>query len=327
MCTAVSWRRGTHLFGRNLDLEFSYDESITVTPRRFPLPFRHLPTLETHLAFLGVAFVQQGYPLYYDGVNEAGLCMAGLRFAIHASYAPPQAGRQNVASFELIPYILARCHDLTEVRSALQELSITDAAFSTDLPPSPLHWLIADRSDSLTVEQTAEGLQVYDNPVGVLTNEPPFPEQMRRLADHMQVSPHPPENRLAPGADLMPYSRGMGAMGLPGDSSSSSRFVRAVFGCAHSSAEGTAEDRVSRFLQILQNTAQIRGCVITEDGKEERTVYSSCCDAERGIYYYTTEENSAVTAVDLRQEDLEGNALVSYPMLRAPRILLQNAKT
>ena len=326
MCTAISWRPGEHYFGRNLDLELSYDESITVTPRCFPLEFHHLPTLCRHHAFFGVAYVQQGYPLYYDAVNEAGLCIAGLRFARHAHYAAVQEGKQNVASFELIPYLLARCSDLSEVRVTLSQLNITDTAFSKELPPSPLHWLAADDSGALTVEQTAEGLQIYENPVGVLTNEPPFPQQLQRLADFMQLSPQPPENRLVPHVPLTVYSRGLGAMGLPGDSSSASRFVRAVFGRTHA-ASGSSEENICRFFHLLQNTAQIRGCVRTEEDKEERTIYSSCCDTKRMIYYYTTEHCSALTAVELCLEDMDREQLVSYPMLHTTRLLLQNAKS
>lgn len=323
MCTAISWRPGEHYFGRNLDLEFSYGETITVTPRHFPLEFRHLPTLPKHHAFFGVAYVQRGYPLYYDAVNEEGLCIAALRFACHACYNIVRQGKENVASFELIPWLLARCSDLTEARISLAQLNITDAAFSKELPPSPLHWIIADDSGAITVEQTAEGLQIYENPVGVLTNEPPFPQQMNRLSDFMQLSPLPPENRLVPDVSLPLYSRGMGTMGLPGDSSSASRFVRAVFGRTHA-AGGSREETLPRFFHLLQNTAQIRGCVKTEDGKEERTVYSSCCDTKRMTYYYTTEHCSALTAVELRDADAAGDRLVSFPMLHSPRILIQN---
>lgn len=326
MCTAVSFHPSAHYFGRTLDLEHSYDERITITPRRFPLPFRHLPTLCTHHAIIGTAFVQEGYPLYYDAMNEKGLCMAGLRFPIHCAYSAVAAGRENVASFELIPYLLGRCGDIAEAKALLQTLHITDCAFSDALPPSMLHWLIADAHSAITVEQTAEGLHVYDNPVGVLTNEPPFPMQMLRLSEFMQLSPGVPENRLAPAAALDPYSRGMGAMGLPGDSSSPSRFVQAVFCKSHSFCSEEEADCVSQFFHILQSVAQLRGCVVLADGSLERTIYSSCYHPKSGIYYYTTYENSAVTAVDMNAEELESEALISYPMLRECRILHQNSR-
>ncbi|MBR2929236.1 MAG: choloylglycine hydrolase [Oscillospiraceae bacterium] len=325
MCTAVSYHPHAHYFGRTLDLEHHYHECITITPRRFPLPFRHLATLCTHHAIIGTAYVQNGYPLYYDGMNEKGLCMAGLRFPVHCAYGAVTAGKENVASFELIPCVLGRCSDISEARAMLENLQITDTAFSKALPPSPLHWIIADTDSSITVEQTAEGLRIYDNPVGVLTNEPPFPMQLLRLAEFMQLSPTPPENRLAPTVELPPYSRGMGAMGLPGDSSSPSRFVRAVFCKTHSLSSNDEADSVAQFFHILQSVAQLRGCVSLGNGSYERTVYSSCCSAGHGIYYYTTYENSAVTAVDLHAENLDGEALISYPMLRMMQISRQNS--
>lgn len=324
MCTAISFHPGNHYFGRTLDLEHSYNESITITPRRFPLPFHHLATLCTHHAIIGTAYVQNNYPLYYDAMNEVGLCMAGLRFPLHCTYSGVAAGKENVASFELIPCVLGRCRTVFEAKSLLKTLHITDTPFSDILPSTPLHWIIADGSNAITVEQTAEGLCVYDNPAGVLTNEPPFPMQLLRLSEFMQLSANPPENHLAPHVEISPYSRGMGAMGLPGDSSSASRFVRAAFHKAHSLCSDTEEECVAQFFHILQSVAQLRGCVVVEDGKLERTVYSSCYSAKNTIYYYTTYENSAVTAVDMRLENLDSEKTISYPMLRKPRIFQQN---
>lgn len=325
MCTAVSFCPGTHYFGRTLDLEHSYDESITITPRRFPLPFHHLATLCTHHAIIGTAYVQEGYPLYYDAMNEMGLCMAGLRFPIHCVYSGVTAGKENLASFELIPYVLGRCATVGDAKALLETIHIADSSFSDALPPSPLHWIIADAHSAVTVEQTAEGLRVYDNPVGVLTNEPPFSMQMLRLTEFMQLSPGVPENHFTPAVNLQPYSRGMGAMGLPGDSSSASRFVRAAFHKTHSFCADTEENCVAQFFHILQNVAQLQGCVVLEDGSYEHTVYSSCCSAKTGRYYYTTYENSAVTAVDMNSEDLESEQLISYPMLRKLQIFQQNS--
>ncbi len=324
MCTAVSFRPGSHYFGRTLDLEYSYHESITITPRRFPLSFRHLPTLCTHYAIIGTAYVQDNYPLYYDAMNETGLCMAGLRFPMHCAYSGVMPGKENTASFELIPCVLGRCRNTAEAKSLLETIHITDASFSDALPPSPLHWIIADTHSAITVEQTADGFHIYDNLIGVLTNEPSFPMQMLRLTEFLQLSPQPPENHLAPAVDLQPYSRGMGAMGLPGDSSSPSRFVRAAFHKIHSLCADTEEDCVAQFFHILQSVAQLQGCVVLDDGAYERTVYSSCYSAGQRTYYYTTYENSAVSAVALGQENLDSEELISYPMLQKLQIFHQN---
>ena len=97
------------------------------------------------------------------------------------------------------------------------------------MPSGQLHWIIADKNDCIVVESVKESINVYNDPVGVLTNNPPFDMQMFRLNDFRGLSPKQPENTFSDKLDLTSYSRGMGAMGLPGDLSSQSRFVRAAF--------------------------------------------------------------------------------------------------
>lgn len=324
MCTAVTYTTKDVYFGRTLDIECSYGEEVTVTPRRFPLRFRHTAGTESHYAILGMACVADGYPLYYDAVNEKGLCMAGLRFAGNAVYGKATHGRENVAVFEFVPWLLGQCVSVTQARECLERVKLTDTPFSAALPPAPLHWMIADREGAITVEAVADGLRVYDNPVGVLTNNPPFPEQLSRLSEYAALSPRDPVNTFAPALSLRPYSRGMGAIGLPGDLSSASRFVRAAFVRAHACSDDTEAGSVSQFFHILGAVEQPRGCCVLEDGTQEITRYTSCCNATRGIYYYTTYENRRITAVDLHREQLDGTRLVRYPLLDASDIHLQN---
>lgn len=229
MCTAVTYKTGDFYFGRTLDYDCSWSEEVTVTPRKFPLKFRELGILEEHNAIIGMAHVADGYPLYFDAVNERGLAMAGLNFVGYADYKPSAPGKDNVASFELIPWVLGRCATVAEARKLLLNINLTDAAFSAELPPTQLHWIIADCDEAITVEAVREGIRVYANPVGVLTNNPPFDEQMFQLNNYMHLSAGEPENRFSEQIDLWAYSRGMGALGLPGDLSSQSRFVRAAF--------------------------------------------------------------------------------------------------
>lgn len=314
MCTAVSFLRGEHYFGRTLDLECSYEETVTVTPRNYPFSFRSGPTLNNHYALIGVAHVEEGYPLYYDAVNEKGLGMAGLNFPVSASYQAQVNGRDNIAPFELIGWVLGRCAGLSEARRLLERVNLIHEPFSDTLPVTPLHWLVADRSGALVVESTVDGLHLYDNPVGVLTNEPPFPMQMWNLSQYMGLSCQPAINRLAPEVDLRAVSRGMGAVGLPGDLSSASRFVRAAFVGCNSVCEENEVARVGQFFHILGSVDQPQGCVRLENGALVRTVYASCCNTDRGIYYYRTYGDSHIRAVDLRREDLDGQTLSVYPM-------------
>lgn len=324
MCTAVTYTTRDFYFGRTLDVERSYGEEVVFTPRDFPLHFRHTAVAEHHYAILGMASVADGYPLYYDAMNEAGLCMAGLRFAGNAVYGKAIPARESVAVFELIPWLLGRCASVAEARSALGKLHLADTSFSEDLPTAPLHWMIADRDGAITVEAVSEGLRVYDNPVGVLTNNPPFPEQLSRLNEYMHLSARDPVNSFSPALPLYPYSRGMGAMGLPGDLSSASRFVRAAFMRANSRSDDTEETSVGQFFHILGTVEQPRGCCVLADGLMEITRYTSCCNAVRGIYYYTTYDNPRIAAVDMHREWLDGAALVCYPLADASDIRYQN---
>ncbi|MCR2827445.1 choloylglycine hydrolase [Microbacterium sp. zg.Y909] len=324
MCTGANYTTKDHYFGRNLDLEFSYHETVTITPRNFPFEFRKVPTLATHHAIIGMANIADGYPLYYDATNEKGLSMAGLNFPGNADYKQEDPSKTNVASFEFIPWVLAQFESVTEVRAALADLVVIDAAFSAEFPPSPLHWIISDRDSSITVESVKEGLKVYDNPYGIMTNNPTFDIQSFNLNNFMHLTKNPPENTFAPELDFDVYSRGMGAIGLPGDLSSASRFVKAVFTKMNSVSGDSESESISQFFQILGSVAQQRGLVEVEPGKFEITIYSSCCNTDKGIYYYTTYENSQVTGVDMHKEDLDATTLVDYPLIKGQQIHMQN---
>ncbi len=323
MCTALTYKTCDVYFGRTLDYDRSFSEEITVTPRSFPLVFRHIKTPKTRYAILGMASVADGYPLYYDAINEHGLAMAGLNFVGNAIYRPPTHGYDNVAVFEFIPWILRQCATVEEARQKIARVCLTDTPFSASLPSAQLHWMIADRDACVTVEATASGIQVYDNPVGVLTNNPPFPQQLFRLNDFRHLSPHDRPNTFASALDLSAYSRGMGGMGLPGDLSSQSRFIRAAFARMNAVSGDSEADSIGQFFHILDTVAQPRGCCAVEDGWEI-TRYTSCCNLDRGIYYYTTYQNRQITAVDMHRENLDSDQLIRYPLIYNEQIHHQN---
>ncbi len=322
MCTAITFSVKDFFFGRTLDLECSFGEEVVITPRNFPIPFRMRNSLHSHYAMIGMAHVSNGYPLYYDAVNEVGLCIAGLNFPGFAQYMPSDEHEDNVASFEFIPWVLGLCGSVEDVRKRLPHLRLTGMPFSAELPTTQLHWIIADKTECITVETLAEGFKVYENPVGVLTNNPPFDDQMFQLRNFMHLSPNPPHNHFSPAVDLKPYSRGMGAIGLPGDLSSQSRFVRAAFTKLNSLC--AEEGSVSQFFHILESVNQTRGCCRLEDGSCEITWYTSCCNASRGIYYYTTYDNRRISAVELHREKLESRSLIRFPLTAGEDIRFVN---
>lgn len=326
MCTAITLTTKDHYFGRNLDLEYSYIETITITPRNFPLPFRKKETISHHYAMIGTAFVQNNYPLYYDATNEKGLSMAGLNFPENAYYFPCEKGKDNITPFEFIPWILAQCGTVPEAKALLAHLNLLDEPFQSELPLSPLHWMIADKTSSIVVESTKDGLHIYDNPVGVLTNNPPFEMQLFHLNNYMNLSNVPPENHFSEHLELKKYSNGMGAIGLPGDWSSQSRFVRASFAKMNSKCGTSEEESVSQFFHLLGSVEFPRGCVEMKKDVYEITVYSSCCNINKGIYYYKTYEHHGITGVDMHKENLDGDTLICYPMLKQSNIYQQTEK-
>ncbi len=326
MCTAATYLTKDFYFGRNLDYEISFHETVAVTPRNYPFHFRMVPSMEHHYALIGMATMAEGCPLYYDATNEKGLSMAGLNFPGNADYKEPAEGMDNVAPFEFIPWILGQCANLEEAKTLLQRMNMVKINFSEALPLSPLHWIIADRTGALTVESVKDGLKVYDNPVGILTNNPPFETMMFNLNNYMGLSIDQPVNSFSDKLPLTAYSRGMGSLGLPGDPSSASRFVKAAFVKMNSVSGDSESESISQFFHILTSVEQQKGCVHMGRGLFEYTIYSSCCNADKGIYYYTTYENSQITGVDMHAENLEGQEVVTYPLITGQQIKMQNGQ-
>lgn len=310
MCTAISWK---NYFGRNLDLEYNYNEQVTITPRDYEFNFS-----KRHYAIIGMAYIQNNYPLYYDAINEKGVGAAGLNFPGNAHYNKICKNKTNVASFEFIPYILSQCASVAEAKELINNANITSADFSSQLPSSPLHWIISDTESSVVVESTKGHLSIFENLIGVLTNNPTFDVQLFNLNNYIYLSNSEPINNFIESLNI--YSRGMGGLGLPGDLSSQSRFVKAAFTKFYSVSE---EDDVSQFFHILSSVEQQRGCVKVGNSYEI-TVYSSCCNLKEGLYYYKTYDNSQITCVNMHKENLNSSNLISYPLCKKQNIFYQN---
>ena len=323
MCTAVTYKTNNHYFGRNLDYVHDFQESVTITPRNYVFHFRRLPPMERHFAMIGMAKISDGYPLYFDATNEHGLSAAALNFPHSAKYMEEASGKDNVAAFELIPWLLGDCKTVSDAEKKLKNASIVNLSFSPEYPVSPLHWMIADAGRAVTLEQTEAGLQIYENPVGVLTNEPPFPWHMTNLHHYLHLSTEEPENRFSPRLSLKAHSLGMGGIGLPGDLSSSSRFIKASFTKMNSVSKDAESASISQVFHILESVAQQQGCVKVGN-LYEKTIYTSCCNCTKGIYYYTTYENSQITGVRLHGVDLESPVPLSYPLIHEQQVRITN---
>ena len=324
MCTAATYKTKDFYFGRTLDYDFSYGNEATITPRNYPFHFIEKGNINTHYAMIGMAHIEKECPLYNEAVNEKGLGMAGLNFVGNAKYNESIKGKDNIAQFEFIPWILCQCANVNEAINLLENINLLNTSFSNELPVAKLHWIISDSEKSITVESVQEGIKIYENPIGILTNNPPFDMQMFALNNYMSLSNKPIKNTFGKGLELNEYSRGMAAMGLPGDLSSQSRFVRAAFVKMNSISKDNEKESVSQFFHILNSVDQQRGCCDLGDGRYAITIYTSCFNTNRGIYYYTTYDNHQITAVDMHKENLNGDKLIKYPLIQGEQIKMQN---
>lgn len=327
MCTSISLRTPSFFFGRNLDLEYTFGQQVVIAPRDYPFHFRRAGDMPSHFAIIGIASVRQGYPLFAEGANERGLCMAGLNFPDNAYYSPEEApNKLHVSPFELIPWLLGQCENVKQARALLEKTQLVAIPFSEDTPLSPLHWHIADRDEDIVLEVMRDGMHIYDNPAQVMTNNPPFDFHLNNLRQYMGVTSAYATNRFSSTLDVSSFGNGLGGFGLPGDLSPASRFVRAAFMLHNTVCDADEESGVTQFFHLLSSVAMPRGSVVTKDGRLEITDYSCCYSTNTQIYYYKTYRNNRLTAVRMHEGNMTGSELTVYPLREQQDVCFENGE-
>lgn len=324
MCTCIAMKTQDAYFGRSMDIHYRFGEKVVVTPRGYPFVLRSGGSFEAWYAMVGMAAVQNGYPLYAEATNEKGLSMAGLNFVGNAHYFKPESGKNNLTPYEFIPWVLGNFAGVQEVRRELANVNLIDVPFAPSTPVAELHWMISDGMESLVVEQTETGLHVYDNPAGVLTNNPEFPFHQMNLNTYMNLSCQPAENRFSSQLDLSSYGSGMGSFGLPGDDSPTSRFIRACFCKMNSLCQSDDASSIAQFFHILDAVSIVRGSVKLADKKCNVTTYTCCANATRGVYYYKSYGNSQLTAVRMTDANKNSDSLSVYDMEEVQAVRYMN---
>ncbi len=320
MCTCIAMRGKHFYFGRNMDIECSFGERVVLMPRKFLYPYQFMGKESEGYAMIGMAAVYAGVPLYAEGMNECGVCMAALQFPGNAHYfSQPTQGKINVAPYELIPYLLRNCQTVSAAEERLRAVRLIDKPFLAELPLAQLHWMIADRERTIVAEPTEDGLAIYENPFDVLANNPEFGYHRQHVNEFLNVTAAHAENRMLKTLPLRPYGQGMGAIGLPGDCSSSSRFVRAVFYLHNSDRQS---EGISQIFHILSGAEMIRGSVRTSSDQIDWTIYACGMDASDGIYYFKHYQNHRLSAVPFLRENLEGHALREFALEREEDVLI-----
>ncbi|MDK0794731.1 choloylglycine hydrolase [Clostridium perfringens] len=317
MCTglALETKDGLHLFGRNMDIEYSFNQSIIFIPRNFKCVNKsNKKELTTKYAVLGMGTILDDYPTFADGMNEKGLGCAGLNFPVYVSYSKEDIeGKTNIPVYNFLLWVLANFSSVEEVKEALKNANIVDIPISENIPNTTLHWMISDiTGKSIVVEQTKEKLNVFDNNIGVLTNSPTFDWHVANLNQYVSLRYNQvPEFKLGD-QSLTALGQGTGLVGLPGDFTPASRFVRVAF--LRDAMIKNDKDSIDliEFFHILNNVAMVRGSTRTIEEKSDLTQYTSCMCLEKGIYYYNTYENNQINAIDINKENLDGNEIKTY---------------
>ena len=312
MCTSIRFSDGSgHLYlARNLDWTSGYGERVVVTPTGYdpPSPFGAVPGIRH--AVIGMGIVEEDTPLYFDCGNDAGLAVAGLNFPGYAHYAPePVDGRTNVAAFEFPLWVASQFASVDQVEAALGDVAIVDRPINDKYPSSLLHWIVGDATRAIVVEATDRGVQVFDDDVDVLANQPGFAWHHENLRNYLNVGPEFPDDTVVGRAHLAPFGSGSHMRGIPGDYYSPSRFVRAAYVNAHYPQKATEEENVSRAFHTLQQVAMVDGCAAMGSGEFEKTIYTGLFSARTGTYYWNTYDDPAIQGVAMADHAPDGSKL------------------
>ena len=328
MCTALTLRPidGYNLFGRNMDLAYSFNQAVTLVPRNYEYRDRVTNNYKrTRYGVLGMASIIDDYPAFADGFNEKGLGCAGLNFPRYAYFEENIVeGKNNLAPYDLIMWILSNFQTVDEVIEELKNVELVAVPINDKTPLPTLHWIVADKNGrSIVIEKTQEALKVYDNPLGVLTNSPTFDWHLTNLNEYMKTTPLQPEPIKWGDKELKPLGVGLGTKGLPGGLSGVDRFVRIAYLKSRCSEVDNLMTGISQFFHMLNNVAMPRGAVIN-DNLDDITLYTSCMCLEKGIYYYNTYNNVGICAVDMHKEDLDGDSIKRFEYIDKLQVTSNN---
>ena len=249
--------------------------------------------------------------------------MAGLNFVGNAVYQEIQEGRENVAQFEFIPWILSQCASVEEAKKMLAEMNLVGTVFAPQFPAAQLHWILADEHACITIECVREGLKVYDNPAGVLTNNPPFEQQMFLLNQYMHLSPKQPENHFPNSCHYRPTA----AAWVHLDSREIFLLLPALQKWhlpEHMQYQEILRRKVSASFSTFWDRWISREDVVKWLRANARLQFIPHAGMQEGIYYYNTYENHQITAVDMHRENLDGTTLTRYPLIQKGEIRWQN---
>ncbi|MBO7132175.1 choloylglycine hydrolase [Candidatus Saccharibacteria bacterium] len=313
MCTGARFNdnAGNMYFGRNLDWSVGYGEKIVVVPRGYKYKSAFLGEITKSPAIIGMGIVVENTPLYFDCANEDGLAIAGLNFPGYAKYETEAVDeKNNVVAYEFPLWVVLNFSSVDEAKKALKDVAIVAKPINEQFPVSELHWIIGDAKGSIVVEYTERGMEIFENDVDILTNQPGFGWHKENLRNYMNLFPQTPKEIKWEKAKLTAFGPGSLMQGLPGDYYSPSRFIRAAYLNTHYPVKTSEEENVSRLFHTLTGVAMIDGAAAMLDGQFEKTIYTGGYSTATQTYYYNTYEDPAIKSVSLKDCELDSKELI-----------------
>lgn len=309
MCTAMTLQSQSNdvFFGRTMD--FSHD----IIPSLYIVPgsYEWYSSISDHpiknaYRFIGLGQELDGMLGFFDGVNEKGFAAAVLYFAGYAKYdaKPSQGATEQIASIDFLHYLLGNCSSVQELPSKLKGVNVVGIPDPVTKTVAPLHWIVTDRTGACTViEPTDKGLELTNNPIGVMANSPNFQWHMTNLRNYMEASPTQTEEVLWDNVKLTPFGQAGGTYTLPGGFTSPERFVRTAYLKSHLPTPKDSPEAINACFHILESVSIPKGAVITSRNTYDYTKYTAFINTTTCEYFYKTYDDINVVSASLWEED------------------------
>ena len=309
-CTSVRIQTsdGKVFYARTMEGEVSPQSALAVIPRGTEyagtLPDGSAGGKKWKAKYGVVGMNAMSLPYLSDGMNEKGLAAGNLLFPTFAKYQTFEAAKapETISQFEVLTWILTNFENVDEVRRAIEKVRVVDGSKKLG-GELPLHFVIHDRfGKSIVIEYAGGERKVYDNPIGVFTNSPTFDWHMINLRNYVNLSAvNIPELKLS-GTTLKGLGQGSGMIGLPGDFTPPSRFIRMTALSQSALKVKGADDGLNLAMTIINNVDIPEGAVVdVENGKKlyDKTWWTVVADTSRLRYYYRTYTNKNWRYVDV----------------------------
>jgi len=320
-CTAITLKAqdGAVLFGRTLEWgHFDLKGRFMIVPRGYQFTGKtpdNKPglTWKAKYGLIGVDMMEE--KVLGDGFNEKGLVAGVLYHPGFAEYPPydPAKASESMAPTDVMTYLLSTCATVEEVRAAMDKIRVVPVVDPAVGMPAPLHMIITEPSGKNVVIEFLKGKTVMcDAPLGVLTNAPAYDWHMTNLRNYIGLSNSDLPAKKIDGIEFKPLGAGSGMLGLPGDFTPPSRFVRAVAFTSTARKTPDGPETMYEMFRILDNfnvpIGEGEGTTSMTDPKAEElmrssTIWTIATDLKNRVIYYHTQHNRRVRMVDVKAID------------------------